>query len=267
MTGPSVQAATRLVMDLLADRGWPDRQGVGLAVVRAVLADPDALTGGPALRAAIPRGFLLINRVPASVVVAAIQSSGEELLEALRPVTSDALPAIINLDDVDTFARSSEVAATDVAKYAAPIFDVPEDYIKRMVAEIAGEPYVQKDWGGEFDDMFSGQAQLKARRVTTTFMFKGPGLRRKVLRPKDLGSNGDQIDRMLLQPAELFVVQFVGKIEASVRRQLQRGIVSRRAEGSAAVGTLWDGADTARLAAAYGYLDLSTGAVRALSPS
>lgn len=84
-----------------------------------------------------------------------------------------------------------------------------------------------------------------------------------MLTPARLGKNGDQLTRMLRQPADLFIVQHVGSVSPAVRQQLQDAIVARRARAnSAAVGSVWDGVDTARLFVAHGYIEPHTGKVR-----
>ena len=93
--------------------------------------------------------------------------------------------------------------------------DLLEDDVEQIIANVIGEPFRQKDWGGELDDLFSQSVQLDGRSVRTSFMLKGRGLGSQ-MKMKNLGKNGDQITRMTRQPAELFVVQHVNDIDSSV---------------------------------------------------
>jgi hypothetical protein len=78
-----------------------------------------------------------------------------------------------------------------------------------------------------------------------------------------MGRNGDQLDRMLQQPADLFVIQHCDAISAAVRRHLRRGIIALRATGhERAVGSVWDGSDCARLFVAHGMIDQKTGSLK-----
>lgn len=51
------------------------------------------------------------------------------------------------------------------------------------------------------------------------FAFKGPGMQ-GTLTPKKLGKNGDQIQRLFLSPAEIFIVQYHSQIDQSVIEQM-----------------------------------------------
>lgn len=205
------------------------------------------------IRQAIPDDFLIANEVTSEQVVMVLNDTYDvvNVILSLRiPVEAYSL---VQVDDFETFRKASSVDSTTVAKFAAP-FNFPEQQIKKMVAYILGEPTLQKDWGGEFDDLFSGQMKFAGRRVTVSFLLKGPSLKGEMKLDK-LGKNGDQLDRLLLQPAEVFVVQHVDNVSAAVRRHLARGITSLRSSGTNAIGSVWDGKDTARVAVAYGFVD------------
>jgi len=123
---------------------------------------------------------------------------------------------------------------------------------------ILGESEIPKDWGGERDDIFSTRVRLGGRPVNASFALKGAGTRGR-LTPAKLGKHGDQITRMVTQPAELFVVQYIGPIEPSVHEQLRHAIRSLRAQGNSAVGSVCDGIETARILIASGLLDAAAG--------
>jgi hypothetical protein len=66
-----------------------------------------------------------------------------------------------------------------------------------------------------------------------------------------------------MQPAELYVVQYVGRVDAAVYRQLQDAVIAKRARGEPhVVGSVWNGVDTARLGVAYGFIDPASGQLR-----
>lgn len=255
-------AALRLLLDGLADRGWVDSRQMTLGVVDAVFAHPALLDDPIAIRKIVPDSFTLANGTTSKVVAEAILAQKASLISLISRANPDLKPALVQIDDIETFSAAHDISAAEIVEYATP-FDVPEEYIKRMLMEILGEPYHQKDWGGELDDLFTGQVQFGGRSVTASFLLKGRGLSGP-MKQRNLGKNGDQIDRLLLQPAELFVVQHVHKVVVGVRRELERGVLARRYHGHAATGTVWDGADTARLAAAYGFLNRDTGDMRSL---
>lgn len=51
-------------------------------------------------------------------------------------------------------------------------------------------------------------------------MFKGPSKFHE-MRPKDLGKNGDQIDRLFTEPSQICILQHCHEIATSVRSQMK----------------------------------------------
>jgi hypothetical protein len=171
------------------------------------------------------------------------------------------LKSLVEMGEIDSFRRALAVPAEQVAGFANPLV-LPERVVKHLLARLLGEPFVPNDWGGEHDDLYTTRATLNDRPTPTSFLLKGAGLK-GMLTPSRLGKNGDQLTRMLRQPADLFVVQHVGPVSPAVRQQLQDAVVARRTHGhTAAVGSVWDGVDTARLFVAHGYLEPHTGNLR-----
>jgi hypothetical protein len=83
------------------------------------------------------------------------------------------------------------------------------------------------------------------------FAFKGPGAT-GVLTPKKLGKNGDQIQRLFLSPAEIFVVQYHSQIGQSVIEQMKAfAKLNSVREGRRIWYGVIDGDDTNRLLSAY----------------
>jgi hypothetical protein len=97
---------------------------------------------------------------------------------------------------------------------------IKEEDIKSSIADIVGEPYVNKDWGGEKSDLFTSRLTVDAKPYSTAFLFKG----RSKFSPMTLahlGKNGDQIDRLFTEPASLLVVQHCHEVTTSVRNTLK----------------------------------------------
>lgn len=97
---------------------------------------------------------------------------------------------------------------------------IKEEDIKKAVADIVGEPYVNKDWGGEKSDLFTSRITIDEKPYSTAFLFKG----RSKFSPMTLahlGKNGDQIDRLFTEPANLLVVQHCHEITSAVRNTLK----------------------------------------------
>ena len=96
----------------------------------------------------------------------------------------------------------------------------PEKKIKEFFANVIGEPDIQKDWGGEEDDLFSVNVYLDGKRKSCSFAFKGPS-KFKPMEIADCGKNGDQIVRLFQTPAEILILQHCHKINPSVRKMMQ----------------------------------------------
>src|SRR5258708_32565307 len=203
----------------------------------------------------VPIAFYDSNGISANEVVG-------EVTRALSGVeVATERPELIPINEIDSFSRAVEVPASAVVSISQPL-KLAERDVKRLVAEIIGEPYIGADWGGEADDLMSDRVILGSRRVPVSFIFKGPA-KRGALTLAMMGRNGDQLDRMLQQPADLFVIQHCDAISASVRRHLRRGIIALRATGhERAVGSVWDGSDCARLFVAHGMIDQKTGSLK-----
>lgn len=251
--------AVRAIINQCRGRDWRgDQGGCAGRLAQVILDDPTILDRPRELARAVPDVFALTNGVEAIDVVDQLQLIRGELLELARHHQVLARPPLIQMDQIDTFARVAEIPATQV-QALCPL-DLLEDDVEQIIANVIGEPFRQLDWGGELDDLFSQSVQLGGRAVRTSFLLKGRG-KKAVMKMKDLGRNGDQVTRMMKQPAELFVVQHVNRIDGSVYSHLQDAVVARRAEGHDVVGSVWDGVTIARLGVAHGYLDPKTGAL------
>lgn len=241
----STKAAIRLVLDAWRDRGWHETGGAAQALV-------DAHTNGADMLAAVPSSFTLRNDCDAGAVAqAAAAALGTKTIEHQRPT-------IIEPEQIDSFAKVAEVSAQDVSGIKRPL-PLSEREVKRMLLTLVGEAEIPADWGGERSDAFSTNIYLDGTRIPSSFVLKGPA-KHGELTPADYGANGDQLQRSFTQPASLHVVQANASLATSVRELVNGLVLNARSQGDArAVATLWDGTDTARILAAYGFIDPADG--------
>jgi hypothetical protein len=150
----------------------------------------------------------------------------------------------LTIDDIDNFAKVKSFGSR-------PNVKMPETKFKNGVAKILGEHGKFKDWGGETRDLSSNQLKIKGKRKIVAFAFKGPGKTGK-LTPGKMGVNGDQIQRLVKCPAEVFIVQYWADIEDSVLEQL-RDLVTLKSyfEDKELWYGIINGNDSARLITAY----------------
>ena len=125
---------------------------------------------------------------------------------------------------------------------------IPERSIKSAIAEILHEDSVPKDWAGERSDLFSSNLSVNGRRLSAAFLLKGPASF-SPMTMKHLGKNGDQIDRLFTEPADLLVLQHCHKVTSAVRSTMRA--YSQRIHDLRHF-TILDGYDTVRLMRAYG---------------
>jgi len=156
----------------------------------------------------------------------------------------------ISVDEVDSFKEVRKVSAELVAKMVP--LKVRERQIKAWFAEIIGEPFTQKDWGGEPNDLYSNRVKLRGKRVPTAFLLKGPGVKGTLTAAK-CGKNGDQILRLVkAYNARLFIVQFVGKIHPNLTDTFEAHVAYESRKGKQLSYCIIDGVDSARIFLAYG---------------
>lgn len=131
------------------------------------------------------------------------------------------------------------------------VLRVPEDAVKRAFAGLIGESYVPKDWGGERSDLYTSRVFARERQVSAAWLFKGgPGYSR-AMDVKALGKNGDQIDRLFTEPAELLVLQHCHQIKPSVVGMMDSYAYDARRPR---LYMIIDGADTGRILRSQGLL-------------
>lgn len=240
------RTALRRVLDAWRARGWQEAAGAAPAIVAAYEQGAD-------LTKAVPDGFLVRNGCEAPTVAAAAAAA-----LGIAAIAKDELPTIIDPEHIDSFDRVVEVAAQDVAGIARPL-PISEAEVKRMLLTTIGEPEVPGDWGGERSDAFSTNVVLDGKRIPTSFVLKGPA-KRGELTPAKYGANGDQLQRSFTQPASLHVVQANASLAPSIREMMNGLVLDARSNGDdRAVASCWDGTDTARILAAYGFIDPADG--------
>lgn len=154
------------------------------------------------------------------------------------------------VDGIETFEAVRNVPRPSTAGLRV-LAEVSENDIKVAFAEVIGEHDVPKDWGGERSDLYTTYVRLEGKRISSAFMFKGPagGKKFREMQISDLGKNGDQIERLCTEPADMVVVQHCHKIGTGVRSTL-RAFCNQ--VGRQRKYCLVDGADTLRVLKAYG---------------
>jgi hypothetical protein len=125
--------------------------------------------------------------------------------------------------------------------------NIPENEIKQAIAEIVHEGEVPKDWGGEKSDLFTSNLSIGGKFHPSAFLLKGPA-KFSEMKMSHLGKNGDQIDRLFSEPADLLILQHCHKVSTSVRNTM-RAFASRIHD--LRYFTIIDGYDTLRLLKAY----------------
>src|SRR5262249_51710918 len=130
----------------------------------------------------------------------------------------------ISIDDIDSFAKAR-------AKVANSHKPMAEEKLKKAFAKIIGEKGSFKDWGGERSDLYTTKLRVGKRRVTAAIAFKGKATKGKLV-PGKMGKNGDQINRLFSEPAEVFLVVYPGQIDSSIISQMQAFAIGKALNGS-----------------------------------
>jgi hypothetical protein len=150
----------------------------------------------------------------------------------------------VTCDDFDQFSNAKKI------KFAAGRI-ISEKVFKAGILRLVGDKGNFQDWGGEKNDLYTTKLRFKGQRRPVAFAFKGPGTQ-GTLTPKKLGKNGDQIQRLFLSAAEIFIVQYHSQIDESVIEQMVAfATMNSVREGKRIWYGVIDGDDTNRLVAAY----------------
>lgn len=99
--------------------------------------------------------------------------------------------------------------------------------------------------------MFSSRILVNGKRLTVVFALKGRGTKGK-LTPKKLGKNGDQIQRLFRNHADVYFVQYWDQIDESVVEQMKLIATAKSYYENRPIyfGEI-DGQDTLRITKAY----------------
>jgi hypothetical protein len=153
----------------------------------------------------------------------------------------------ITIDDIDQFARVRKKSKTRSA-----LKPLPEADFKRGLLEVLGETGRFPDSGVGRDDFITNRLTIKGRRHTAAFALKGPGLTSKTMSPAKWGKRGNQIQKLVSAPAQVFILQAEKQIDEDSLEQLQN-LVEHKATSQHR--TLYyghiDRADSLRLRRAY----------------
>lgn len=151
----------------------------------------------------------------------------------------------ITIDDLDAFSKVKKIPNGQVPR------PIAEDRFKKGFQSILGEKGKFTDWGGELHDLFTTKVRIKSKRYSSVFAFKGKG-KKGILKPKDFGKNGDQIQRLFNTDVQVFVLQYWGQLDVSVYQMMKTYAVAKSALSPEKIyfGVI-DGDDTQRLLLAY----------------
>lgn len=156
--------------------------------------------------------------------------------------------ARLSPEEIDSFEQIVSVSEGDIVDIVP--LDLEEAEIKKRICSIVGDPFAQKDWGGETCDIFCN-IRFRRRSVPAAFVLKGKAYARRPLRIADLGKNGDQLVRMFSLRAEVFIIQSNGPIDGTVYSQIQAQVAEKLMTNQPVYYLVMDGVQTARLLRAY----------------
>lgn len=205
-------------------------------------------------------GALLTGRASGIFVVGVVNKVGRKVVEANAIFAGQCVDlastdlfsqspwhTAVHVEQINEFSRCAEQAFPreyELKKLKA----IPEVEIKKAFARLLNEDAVPKDWGGERSDLFTTRVRVEGRRVSASFAFKGPA-KFHPMTLADLGKNGDQIDRLLTEPAELLVLQHCHRVTAPVLNMMK---AYSNQIGNQRAYCVIDGGDTLRILRAYG---------------
>lgn len=149
----------------------------------------------------------------------------------------------ISIDDIGSFSLARDKVVNSFVTMA-------EEKLKQAFAKIIGEKGAFKDWGGERSDLYTTHLRLRSRRVPAAIAFKGKATKGKLV-PAKMGKNGDQINRLFTEPAEVFLVVYPGQIDSSIISQMQAFAIGNALKGVRVSYGVIDVNDLSRLQTAY----------------
>lgn len=186
-----------------------------------------------------------------------LEQSEEDTRLSGRSVQAGTVPDAqqdrLHIEDIDSFAAIRSVQPCAVMHLLKNgMIEISEEEVKRAIEEILYIPFNHRDRPDELDDIYTTNVVVNGSRKPTAFMLKGPGIGKKEITIADCGKNGDQLVRLFDAPAELFVVQFVGRIAQMVIKDVEGKVAALHKRGKKAQFLIVEDQDTARLLFAYG---------------
>jgi hypothetical protein len=151
----------------------------------------------------------------------------------------------ISIDVIDSFSRVRSQGLSQ-----RMIKPLPEKKLKGGFLKIIGEQGSFKDWGGEKSDLYTTKLRIGGSRMRAAIAFKGKATKGKLV-PSKMGKNGDQINRLFDEPAQVFLVVYCGQIDSSIISQMQAFAIGTAITGRRVYYGVVDGSDITRLASAY----------------
>ncbi len=152
---------------------------------------------------------------------------------------------------IEDFKEFGKVSGVEMPKNHEPMKNISEAAFKMFLAELLGDTAFA-DWGGEKSDYYTSHLTLLPnRRVTGSFLLKGPACYNP-MRLNALGKNNDQILRLFSEGADVMFVQHCHDIHADVKQTLRAFAVQPCGEKRYC---FIDGRDSLRLLQAYDYYD------------
>lgn len=156
----------------------------------------------------------------------------------------------IYLENIDSFSKAKTVSREEALPWV-PV-DVAEDFVKTAISKILSVT-PPTDWGGERSDLYA-DVRYSGEMIPAAFMLKGNGTVGK-LTVRKCGKNGDQILRLVDEPARLFVLQHVDSVDSNVVRLMEIAVGSIARDSRKLYYAVFDGVETARLLLAYGFIN------------
>jgi len=167
---------------------------------------------------------------------------GKDIINISFPLSARGAK-FVTINDIRSFNKVCDVVSIDTSSFK-------EEKIKEGFKNIAGEKGKFKDWGGEKSDLYTTRFFLKNKRVSTTIAFKGRGTKGKLV-PAKMGKNGDQIERLFSEPAQLFLIVYNGQIDSSIISQMCAFAVGKAIAGNKIYYGIIDNNDLGCLVSAY----------------
>lgn len=189
---------------------------------------------------AIARDRKKLERLPTKISPK-ISVSGLEISVPFPLAAQNA--KFITIDDIDSFSKVKGESSGRVK----PLY---EQKIKEAFVKIINESGSFKDWGGEKSDLYTTKVRLRGRRVAAAIAFKGKGTKGKLV-PAKMGKNGDQINRLFDEPAQVFLIVYGGQIDPSIIAQMRAFAIGNAIKGQKIYYGVIDGDDLGRLVSAY----------------